>query len=102
VFFHYDDAVLSPDARRIVDTAAASARDTRPAVIELAGYTEKTATPGNRHLAEPRFNAVAGALVADGVDPRLLARVPLADTEASLPATADRRVEIRLVDKATP
>jgi outer membrane protein OmpA-like peptidoglycan-associated protein len=102
VFFHYDAAVLTPDARRIVDAAAASVRDTKPAVVELAGYAETSAMPGARHLADPRFNAVTDALIADGVDPRLLARVPLTDSEASLPATADRRVEIRLLEKARP
>jgi outer membrane protein OmpA-like peptidoglycan-associated protein len=102
VFFHYDDAVLTPDARRIVDAAAAGARDTHPTVIELAGYTEKTAMPGSRRFAEPRFAAVADALMADGVNPQLLARVPLADAEEALPATADRRVEIRLINRTAP
>jgi outer membrane protein OmpA-like peptidoglycan-associated protein len=99
VFFHYDSDFLTPDARRIVDQAAASARDTKPTTIELAGYTEATAAKNSRQFAEPRFNAVADALIVDGVDPKLLVRVPLMDSEASLPSTADRRVEIRLINK---
>lgn len=102
VFFRYDSDVLTADARKIVDQAAASARDTKPATIELAGYSDASAPPSSRHLATPRFIAVTDALIADGVDPKLLVRVPLADTEASLPATGDRRVEIRLINKAQP
>lgn len=102
VFFRYDAAVLSPDARRVVDQAAAAVRDTRPATVELAGYTDVTAARSSRHFATPRFDAVAEALIADGVDPKLLVRVPLPEAETVLSETADRRVEIRLVNKAMP
>jgi hypothetical protein len=48
---------------------------------------------------ELQFKAVEDALVADGVGRELLERTSLADKEASLPATADRRVEIRFVKR---
>jgi len=102
VFFRFDSAALTPDARKVVDDAAASIRDTRPSTVELAGYTDTTAIASSRHFAEPRFAAVAEALIADGIDPKLLVRVPLPESEALLSATADRRVEIRLVNKAMP
>ena len=101
-FFPYDSVKLTADARKVVDNAAAAARDTHPATIELAGYTETTAAPSSRHFAEPRFTAVAEALIADGIDPKLLVRVPLPESETVLSQTADRRVEIRLVNKAMP
>jgi flagellar motor protein MotB len=102
VFFHYDSTSLTPEAQHIVDAAAGAVRDTKPSAVALAGYTEQTAAPSSRPLAKQRFDAVANALIADGVDPQMLARVPLADMEASLPSTADRGVEIRLLHKTQP
>lgn len=99
VFFHFDRADLSPIARQIVDQAARSALATKPAAVDIAGYTDVPNAPDGRRLAELRFKSVEGALIADGVGRELLARTSLADTEASLPATADRRVEIRLVKR---
>lgn len=102
VFFRYDGWTLSPDAHHIIDQAARAVQDTHPATIAIAAYGPGTATPEGRGLADLRFDAVADALAADGVDRRRMARVPLADNEASLPTTADRRVEIRLIDKTSP
>jgi outer membrane protein OmpA-like peptidoglycan-associated protein len=102
VFFRYDSAALTADARKVVDDAAAAIRDTKPSTVELAGYTDTTAIASSRHFAEPRFSTVAEALIADGIDPKLLVRVPLPEPEALLSTTADRRVEIRLVNKAMP
>jgi outer membrane protein OmpA-like peptidoglycan-associated protein len=99
VFFHYDSTVLTTAAREIIDAAAKSALATNPRKIEVAGYTEANAPPPTRKFAEPRFKAVEAALVADGVDRALLSRAPLPDQEAALPSTADRRVEIRLIDR---
>jgi outer membrane protein OmpA-like peptidoglycan-associated protein len=101
-FFSYDSATLSKDARKVVDDAAGAIRDTRPTTVEIAGYTDTTAAPASRPFVEPRFTAVADALIADGVDPKILVRVPLPESELTLSRTADRRVEIRLVNKAMP
>ena len=63
VFFHYDTAVLSPDARVIVDQAAQAIRDTHPAIVEVAGYSDPSGPKQSRHLAEPRMVAVEQALM---------------------------------------
>ena len=99
VFFHFDSTVLTPVGQQIIAQAAKSALATKPRKIEIAGYTEASAPPATKKFAEPRFKAVEAALVADGVDPGLLSRAPLADQEAALPSTGDRRVEIRLIDR---
>jgi outer membrane protein OmpA-like peptidoglycan-associated protein len=99
-FFRYDSAELTPAARLIVDQAAAAAKAMPATKIEIAGYLDSaTAPPESRHLSEPRFKVVEQALIADGLDPRLLVRVQLADSEAALPATGDRRIEIWLIGK---
>jgi outer membrane protein OmpA-like peptidoglycan-associated protein len=102
VFFRYDSPELSSVAREIVDQAAAAAKTMPATRIEIAGYLDSaTAAPTSRHLSEPRFRAVEQALAADGIDPKLLVRAQLADTEAALPETADRRIEIWLIGKGS-
>jgi outer membrane protein OmpA-like peptidoglycan-associated protein len=99
-FFRFDSAELTPVARQIVDQAAAAAKALPATKIEIAGYLDSaTAPPEGRHFSEPRFKAVEQALIADGIDPKLLVRVQLADSEAALPATGDRRIEIWLIGK---
>jgi outer membrane protein OmpA-like peptidoglycan-associated protein len=96
VFFNYNAVELSPDARTVVHQAALSAKKLKGGRIELAGYTgreedARTAAP----LADKRFGAVEAALAAEGIDPATLSRVSVID-EVPLPATAVRRIEIRL------
>ena len=99
-FFRYDSAELTPTARQIVDQAAAAAKVMPATKVEIAGYLDSaTAPPENRRLSEPRFKVVEQALIADGIDPKLLVRVQLADSEAALPPTGDRRIEIWLIGK---
>ena len=101
VFFHFDSADLSPEARQIVDQAAAGAKTMKPSTVAIAGFADKVGTPAyNQHLSERRVAAVQQALVADGVDPKLFLRIPLGDADAAIEGTGDRRVEIRL--SATP
>ncbi len=102
VFFHYDSANLTPVGQEIVDQAAKSVHATLPTRIEIAGYTEASAPIKSRPLVEPRFKVVEDRLIADGVDPKLLVRVPLADKEADLPPNGDRRVEIRPIGRLRP
>ncbi len=100
VFFHYDSVELTPDARQIVDAAAAAAKALPATRIEIAGYLDSaTAAPSSRPFSAPRFKVVEQALIADGIDPSLLVRVQLADSEAALPPTGDRRIEIWLIGK---
>jgi len=100
VFFRYDSAELTPAARQIVDQAAAAAKAMPATSIEIAGYLDSASAPAaSRHFSEPRFKAVEQALIADGISPPLLVRVQLADSEAALPETADRRIEIWLIAK---
>jgi outer membrane protein OmpA-like peptidoglycan-associated protein len=98
VFFNAKSVELSPEAKEVVNLAAAAARDTHPALVVIAGEPNTVTAPGyDPKLAEPRFIAVEQALVAAGVDPNTLARAELTDLEAKVGATGDRRVEIRMI-----
>jgi outer membrane protein OmpA-like peptidoglycan-associated protein len=96
-FFNFDSVMLSPEARAVVHQAAVAAKTMHAMHIELAGFTgrEEEARTDDR-VAAQRFAAIEEALVAEGVDRALLKRVALVDT-VPLPATAVRRIEIRLM-----
>ncbi len=96
VFFSSGNIELSPDARAVVAKAASTIRNTHPQSVMIAAGE---ATGDNLKLAQPRFNAVRDALIADGVDPELIARTAIADTALNAGATGDQRVEIKLVAK---
>ncbi len=98
VFFSGDSATLTPAAQLIVKDAASHIRDTRPATVMIAAGVK---AGGNMELSEPRFNAVREALVADGIEPAIIARAPipgpkLASVDGGLSA-GDERAEIRLL-----
>lgn len=98
VFFNAKSVELSPDAKEVVNLAAAAIRDTHPALVVVAGEPNTVTAPGyDPRLAEPRFMAVEQALAAAGVDSNTMARAELTDLEAKVGATGDRRVEIRLL-----
>jgi len=97
LFFRFDRADLSPEARQIIDQAATGIKLLHPSTVAVAGFTDKIGTPGhNQHLAERRIAAVEEALTADGIDPKLFLKIALGDSEPLAEGTGDRRVEIRL------
>jgi outer membrane protein OmpA-like peptidoglycan-associated protein len=96
-FFNFDSVTLTPEARAVVHQAATAAKTLHPKRIELAGYTgrEEEARTDDR-VAAQRFTAIEDALVAEGLDRTLFARTAIVDP-VPLPATAVRRIEIRLL-----
>jgi outer membrane protein OmpA-like peptidoglycan-associated protein len=102
VFFRFDSADLSPEARQVVNQAATGVKTFRPSTIAIAGFTDRVGTEAyNQHLSERRIAVVEQALIADGIDPKLFLRIPLGEAEAAIPGTGDRRVEIRLTAPPT-
>lgn len=97
LFFHFDSADLTPEARAIVDQAATGIKALGPSTVGIAGFTDKIGTLAhNQDLSERRITAVEAALTADGVAPKLFLEIPLGDSEPVMEPTGDRRVEIRL------
>ena len=96
-FFNYNSAAIAPDVQPVIREAAEAIKRSRPASVQVAGYTGNERDPRtDDDLAAQRFLNVENALVAEGVPRTLLTRVSLNDPIA-LPATAVRRIEIRLV-----
>lgn len=98
VFFSGDSAKLTPEAQLIVKDAASHIQNTRPATVMIAAGVK---AGGNMDLSEPRFQAVREELVADGIEPKIIARAPipgpqLAAVDGGL-SSGDERAEIRLL-----
>jgi outer membrane protein OmpA-like peptidoglycan-associated protein len=99
VFFTEASAAMGPEARAVVAEAAERAR-ARPGVpVSVRGFTaqDRAASPEfSRAMAEARVQAVADALVANGV-PRDRIRVePRPPVPFEMMQVESRRVEVHL------
>jgi len=98
LFFNPASATLTPEAKTEIDLAAAAIKQRHPAHVAIAAYRAPVrGDASNPKLADPRFDIVANALIADGVDTNILARTMLTDTDVKAGADGDRRVEILLL-----
>lgn len=103
VFFDFDKTAITPEANRIIQQAASTARSTGAARIELTGHTDLSGTDRyNQALSIQRGNAVKAELIKLGVPASQIDVVGKGKSEP-LVATADgvrepqnRRVEIVL------
>ncbi len=103
VFFDWNRWNLSPDAHRIVKTAAEGALRTGATRIEVSGHADRSGAGGyNLKLSEQRAITVRAALVKSGAAPDKITTSAKGETELLVP-TADgvrepqnRRVEILL------
>jgi outer membrane protein OmpA-like peptidoglycan-associated protein len=102
VFFEFDKSSLTPDARRVVDNAAAAYKSGKSGVA-IAGYTDLSGTQQyNLALSKRRADTVKAALVRDGVPASAIdeswhgkenPRVPTAE---GVREPQNRRVEITM------
>jgi outer membrane protein OmpA-like peptidoglycan-associated protein len=102
VFFEFDKSALTADGKRVVDSAA-SAFTAGKSGVAIAGYTDLAGTQQyNLALSKRRAEAVAAALVKDGVPKSAIneswhgkenPRVPTAD---GVREPQNRRVEITM------
>jgi OOP family OmpA-OmpF porin len=66
--FDFDQAVLRPEVRTILDELAGALRDAEWDRLDIVGYTDRIGTDAyNQHLSEQRAWAVARYLVDQGV-----------------------------------
>jgi outer membrane protein OmpA-like peptidoglycan-associated protein len=105
VFFAYNSADLSPHAERALADLASDIRHERPRwTVAVEGHTDTVGSQDyNVPLSRDRAEAVADALVRDGVNPRRIdvrgfgktrLAVPTAD---NVPDRRNRRVRVRLI-----
>jgi outer membrane protein OmpA-like peptidoglycan-associated protein len=100
IFFSSGSVELSTEAHKVVDQAADAIRITKPTSVTIAAGV---LAGNNLKLAQPRFEAVRLALIADGVSTELIARAAIPDTdEKEVGGTGNQRVEIRLVPNVQP
>ena len=103
VFFDWNRWNLSPDARRIVKTAAEGARRVGATRIEVSGHADRSGARGyNLKLSERRAITVRAALVKDGAAADRITTSARGETEPLVPTDdgvrepQNRRVEIFL------
>ena len=104
VHFDFDKATLRPEAKAILDEAAALLAKHERVVVEVAGHTDSTGPEAyNQGLSERRANAVADYLSANADVPRSVFTTsgmgesqPVATNETAEGRQLNRRVEITI------
>lgn len=103
VYFEFNRAVLTPEAKQIVQSVAASARDDHAVHIHLVGKADTVGTDGyNMALSHRRADAVRALLEADGIAASRIAatwdgfRNPPVPTPHGVREPRNRVVEINL------
>ena len=106
VHFDFDKATLKPEAKAILDQAAALLAKHERVVVEVAGHTDSTGPEAyNQKLSERRANAVQDYLVEKGIRAsRLSAKgygesMPVASNDSKEGRAENRRVELVVMDR---
>jgi OmpA-OmpF porin, OOP family len=101
VFFDWDKATLTPEARRVIASAADEFKKIGSTRIVATGYTDLSGTPQyNLALSERRADAVKAELVRLGVPAAVITTIgkgeadPLVPTKDGVREAQNRRVEI--------
>ena len=86
VYFDFDRSDLTPEARQILQRAAADARGGRVTRIQVTGYTD-LAGPAtyNQRLSEKRAQSVKAELVHDGVTTDEIATAARGENDPAVP-----------------
>jgi len=106
VHFDFDKATLKPEAKVILDDAAALLEKHERVIVEVAGHTDSTGSEEyNQGLSERRANSVRDYLISKGVTAtRLTARGygetrPVASNDTKEGRAENRRVEMIVLDR---
>ena len=101
VFFEFDSAILTAEARSTLDEVVEDADGYGPAVVIVRGHTDRAGTESyNMALSQRRAEAVSDYLQAHGIDGGSIAvdwfgeTKPMVATADGVPEQANRRVEI--------
>jgi OmpA-OmpF porin, OOP family len=106
IFFDWNKATLTPEARSILASAAAAAKQGQVVRIELTGHADRSGPATyNMRLSQRRADAARAQLVRDGIAAGEIVTYAKGETEPLVP-TADgvrepqnRRVEIVFVNR---
>lgn len=101
VYFEFDRATLTPDARQVVQEAAQNALKGNSTQIVATGHTDTVGTAGyNLALSKRRATAVRAELIRDGVTGNLISTSGVGENDLAVQTGANvneprnRRVEI--------
>jgi outer membrane protein OmpA-like peptidoglycan-associated protein len=101
VFFEFDSAILTAEARSTLDEVVNDAGAFEPAVVIVRGHTDRAGAEAyNMALSQRRAEAVSEYLQAHGIDAGSIAvdwfgeSKPMIATADGVPEQANRRVEI--------
>ncbi|MGF1610706.1 MAG: OmpA family protein [Kiloniellales bacterium] len=101
VFFEFDSAILTAEARATLDEVVNDAGGFEPAVVIVRGHTDRAGPESyNMALSQRRAEAVSNYLQAHGIDAGSIAvdwfgeTRPMVATPDGVPEQANRRVEI--------
>ena len=96
VFFSKDSADIATDAAGIIAQAAAAAKAAPAAHVTVLGYTGNAGSAAaDMQLSQRRAQAVADALVADGIPATRITQQGRGQTGEN-PSEANRRVDIEI------
>jgi OOP family OmpA-OmpF porin len=106
VHFDFDKSTLRPEAKVILNEAAALLQKHERVVVEVAGHTDSVGTDQyNQGLSERRANSVRDYLVEQGVRASRLTAVgygenrPVATNDTADGRQENRRVELVVLDR---
>ncbi len=106
VHFDFDKATLRPEAKKILDEAAALLNKQERVVVEVAGHTDsKGSEEYNQGLSERRAAAVKQYLTAQGIKATRLTAMgygesrPVASNDTEAGRAENRRVELVVLDR---
>jgi len=101
VFFGWDSAELTPEARSVVQAAAQSARESRVTRIELTGHADRSGSDAyNMSLSQRRADAVKAELVRLGLAANQIGTAARGESQPLVPPAdgvrepQNRRVQI--------
>ena len=103
ITFDVDRADIKPQFRQSLADVSATLREYPSTTIDVAGHADSTGSDAhNQELSQRRADAVAQALIGNGVQPVRVVAVgfgesrPIADNATTAGRQANRRVEIKL------
>jgi OOP family OmpA-OmpF porin len=106
VHFDFDKSTLRPEAKVILNEAAALLTQHNRVVVEVAGHTDSVGTDAyNQGLSERRANSVRDYLIEKGINASRLTAVgygesrPVASNDTAAGRQENRRVELVVLDR---